>query len=922
MDRNRTRRWTRLAALPGALLLALALLIALAVALLAAYLLLARLPSVEKLATSPSTPSILIVDRNGQPLYEAISPRGNKHVPLTLDQTPRACRDATLATEDANFYHHPGVDPVAIVRAAWLNWRAGTTVSGGSTLTQQLARNLLLTQEQRQERSLKRKLREAWLAWRLERSFSKDELLALYLNTTYYGHFATGIEAASEAYFGVHAGELDLAQCSLLAGLPQSPAAYNPIENPDRARARQATVLRLMVEHGYLTQEQAEDASREALAYAATPFPIEAPHFVMWTLSQLESLLPAERIAAGGLRVTTTLDLNWQKSAEAAVRRRLALLRPCSAVADATPGVNCDASADPARRVDNAALISLDPASGAVRAMVGSPDYFDAATSGALNATLSLRQPGSSIKPLTYAAALDPQSAAASGRAVWTAATIIPDIRSSFTTAEGKPYVPNNYDRVYHGPVTVRQALANSYNIPAVRALDYEGVDTLIRLAGRLGIPWERQGRRWDAGTEGQGDTAVDGMPRYGLSLTLGGGEVRLIDLAAAYAAFANGGFRVTPYGIDRIETLDGETLYDHNRVGARSPRPVRGPEDPAPTAATEAVDPRVAYLVTDILSDDAARLPAFGEGNVLEIGRPAAAKTGTTTDWRDNWTMGYTPELIAGVWVGNADNTPMKDVSGISGAGPIWHDFMTAVLADAPVSTFTRPAGLVRVEVCADSGLLPGGAAGSSVQVGNAEAHTVVCPHRRPEWFIAGTEPTQADASHVEVPIDVRTGQPATAVTPQQYRAPQTVWLLPLEYGAWARENGMLAAGMLPLDAAQARAASAAARAAPRTGQGDEPEAAASRPLALLSPDPNRAYRIDPGIPRASQQVPVTALPRFAPDGAITLLVDGAPYGQMAGPDYTAWWPLAAGRHTFQAVARTGDGAEVRSAEVAVVVE
>ncbi len=303
----------------------------------------------------PATPSIIITDRQGRVLYEAIDPRGNKYVPLALTDIPRACREATLATEDANFYHHPGVDPIAIARAAWLNWRAGETVSGGSTLTQQLARNLLLTAEERQERTLPRKLREAWLAWRLERRYSKDELLALYLNTTYYGHFATGIEAASQAYFGVHAPELDLAQCALLAGLPQSPALYNPIENPDAARTRQAVVLGLMVRHGYLDAAQAEDAHREALAYASTPFPIRAPHF-MWTLSRLEMLLPPERIAAGDLRVTTTLDLDWQAAAEQIVARRLAQLRPCTAVPDALPGVNCDADADPARRAETLTL--------------------------------------------------------------------------------------------------------------------------------------------------------------------------------------------------------------------------------------------------------------------------------------------------------------------------------------------------------------------------------------------------------------------------------------------------------------------------------------------------------------------------------------------------------------------------------------
>ena len=254
-------------------------------------------------------------------------------------------------------------------------------------------------------------------------------------------------------------------------------------------------MLGLMARHGYITPAQAEEAGGERLAFAGTPFPIEAPHFVMWVQSQLETLLGAERVRGGGLRVTTTLDLDWQRQAEAIVTRRLAQLRPCAA--GISPAEGCDADADPARRVENAALVALDPHTGAVLAMVGSPDYFDPAISGAVNAALALRQPGSAIKPLTYAAALDPERAAEAGRAPWTAATVIPDLRAAFLTAEGEPYVPNNYDRRYHGPVTVRTALANSYNIPAVRTLDAIGVDALIEQAARLGIPWEREARSW-----------------------------------------------------------------------------------------------------------------------------------------------------------------------------------------------------------------------------------------------------------------------------------------------------------------------------------------------------------------------------------------------------------------------------------------
>ena len=901
-------------------------------------------PVPQRPAGETRAASILITDRHGRTLYEAIDPNGSKQVPVPLADIPLACRDATIATEDSRFYMHPGVDPLGIARALWQNWRTGETISGASTLTQQLARNLYLTPEERAERTLRRKLREAWLAWRLERTHSKDELLALYLNTTYYGHFATGIEAAAQAYFGVHAEELDLAQCALLAGLPQSPTAYNPIENPEAAQSRQAVVLGLMVRHGYVTFAQAEDAGGERLAFAATPFPIAAPHFVMWVQSQLETLLGADRVRGGGLRVTTTLDLDWQRQAEAIVTRRLAQLRPCAVGFSLAEG--CDIDADPTRRVDNAALIALDPHTGAVLALVGSPDYFDPAISGALNAALVQRQPGSAIKPLTYAAALDPEHARGAGDAPLTAATIIPDLRATFLTAEGDPYVPNNYDRRYHGPVTMRTALANSYNIPAVRTLDAIGVDALIQQAARLGIPWDQEARSWklEAGKANleTGSSEMEWDPllasskrqpetrnqqaasRFGLSLTLGGGEVRLIDLTAAYAAFANGGARVEPFAISRVETLDGDALWNASQRSTLD----------APRSTT--LDPRVAYLITDILSDKNARVPAFGQGNVLEIGRPAAAKTGTTTDWRDNWTLGYTPDLTVGVWAGNADNTPMKGVSGISGAGPIWHDFMLAVLRDRPPLVFTRPDGLVRVEVCADSGLLPLPApagikwqmansrtqmipAGSKVRGDNQPSAfslqplTIPCPQRRYEWFIAGTEPTEVDRSHAEVAVDIRTGLLASASTPAQYVQPQTIWLLPPEYAVWARENSV------------PQLAQADGTRAPGEPTRTSPLRAAPSPLRLTSPDPNRVYTLDPGLPASAQQVPLTALAGemlAEVAGPIALLMDGEPLTVVAAPDYTAWWPLTAGEHTFRAVVTRPDGTRIESEPVTVWVE
>ncbi|MGC8780205.1 MAG: transglycosylase domain-containing protein [Anaerolineae bacterium] len=897
--------------LPGAALI-------LAAALLTWRVLFADLPDPGR-AGSPPLPaaSIRFEDRRGRLLYEAIAPNGNRHVPLPLSEIPLACRQATIATEDSRFYQHPGVDLLAIVRAAWLNWRGAGPFSGASTISQQLARNLYLAAGEREERTLRRKLREAWLAWRLERRYSKDEVLALYMNTSYYGHFAVGIEAAAQAYFGIHAAELDLAQCALLAGLLQYPAGYNPLEHPEAARRRQATVLGLMVHDGYITEREAQEAADERLAFAATPFPIEAPHFVMWVQGQLEDLLAAERVAAGGLRVITTLDLDWQRQAEEIVRRRLAGLRPCAA-GPADP-LSCDPRADPNRRIENAGLVALDPHTGAVLAMVGNPDYFDRATSGAVNTTLALRQPGSAIKPLTYALALDPQAAA--GRQPWTAATLIADLRTVFITAEGRPYVPQNYDRTYHGPVTLRTALANSYNIPAVKALDYVGVDALIELANRLGIPWERSAAAQTAATDDR-----PSQPRYGLALTLGGGEVRLLDLTAAYAAFANGGHRVVPFAISRIETLDGKVIGEWGWTNPQSPFP-----------NPPSLDPRVAYLITDILSDDVARRPAFGAGSPLEIGRPAAVKTGTTTDWRDNWTIGYTPDLVVGVWVGNADNTPMHGVSGVTGAAPIWHDFMRAILRNTPPRAFTRPDGLIRLEVCADSGLLPGGEVTSLTtnhQASNVKrqtSETVACPHRRYEWFIAGTEPTEVDRSHVRVAIDVRTGRPADASTPAAFVAEQVRWVLPDEYREWAREQGIelgVSSGreLTSPPAPPLRGeGSTSPLTPPLRGEGNTAPPAPRLQIALISPEPNRTYRIDPGLPADVQKLPITARlnEELRSRGAtVTLLVDGAAWTAASAPDYTAWWTLRPGNHTFEAVVLGADGAHARSAAIKIFVE
>jgi len=632
------------------------------------------LPPLERLAAGLALPSTRIYDRQGRLLYEILAETttGGRHTVIPLAEVPLTCQQAVIATEDANYYAHPGVDLVGVMRALWINLQGGETLVGGSTITQQVARTLLLDAQQRAERTIRRKLREMLLALQLQTRYSKADVLALYFNQVYFGNLAYGIEAAAQSYFGQPARDLSLAQCALLAGLVQSPALYDPLTDFDAAKARQAVVLNLMLNVGFITAQQRELAYAEELALASVRFPIEAPHFVMAVIRQLERAYP-DALVTRGLHVTTTLDLDWQQEAERIVNTQLA------AINDPPPG------RQPAD-ANNAALVALDPVTGAVRTLVGSPNYFNEAIDGAVNAALALRQPGSALKPFTYAAAFDPTLPEP-----WSPSTMVLDVETPFVTRRLESFTPANFGLVEHGAVSAREALASSFNIPAVLALEHVGVPALVELATNAGI------------------TALTTNPNLDLAVTLGGGEVRLLDLTAAYSIFTNGGYRVDPQWIERVTTADGEVLYEWT---------------PAPPTR-RVIDERVAYLITDILSDDAARIPGLGQFSALSIGQPAAAKTGTTTDYRDNWIVGYTPDLVVGVWVGNADNRPLVGVTGVSGAAPIWNRFIRAAAAEFPERGFVRPDGLVRVTVCSPSGLLP----------------TAACQRTRTDWFIDGTQ-------------------------------------------------------------------------------------------------------------------------------------------------------------------------------------
>jgi membrane peptidoglycan carboxypeptidase len=479
------------------------------------------LPAPDELgARSATFVSTKIYDRQGDLLYELIDPHGGRRTKVPLERISPHLIQATIATEDRYFYQHPGFDPIGIVRAIWYAVNEREVVSGASTITQQVARNVLLSPVERSQRTLSRKIREAILAAEITRRYPKDTILEIYLNDIFYGNLAYGIEAAAETYFGKSADQLTLAEAALLAGLPQSPALHDPYTNPDAAKVRQAVVLDLMVEAGYITPAQAETAQAEELEYVPLSFPIRAPHFVMYVRQVLEEKYGAEALYKGGLRVYTTLDPRLQAIAERVAKEHVGSLAE--------------------KHVTNAALVALKPDTGEVLAMLGSVDFFDEEIAGQVNVALRPRQPGSSIKPITYVAAFEKG---------WTPATLIWDVPTEFPDGANPPYKPTNYDDKFHGPVLLRTALGSSYNVPAVKALQFVGLPDMLALAQRLGI------------------TSLN-RPDYGLSLTLGGGDVTLFEMVGAYATFANGGVRVLPVAIARVEDSEGRVIAEASPPG------------------------------------------------------------------------------------------------------------------------------------------------------------------------------------------------------------------------------------------------------------------------------------------------------------------------------------------------------------------
>ncbi|RJQ34938.1 PBP1A family penicillin-binding protein [Candidatus Parcubacteria bacterium] len=594
------------------------------------------LPSIQNFESRRVAESTKIYDRTGNViLYDVHGSMRRTEVPL--EDISIHIRNATIAIEDATFYEHNGFRPLSFLRAVLVNLRLreGFAGQGGSTITQQVVKNTLLTTD----KTLTRKAKEIILALRLERVYSKDEILETYLNEAPYGGTIYGVEEASKYFFGVSASDVTLAQAAYLAALPQAPTRYSPYgSRRDELEARQDLVLSRMLENGFIDEATYEEALAEEVEFQSeAEVGIKAPHFVFYVREYLEEKYGPEVVANGGLQVITTLDYDLQQEAERIVREHaLANERNFNA--------------------ENAGLVAIDPKTGQVLAMVGSRGFFDENIDGMVNVTVTPQQPGSAFKPFVYATAF---------KKGYTPETVVFDLKTQFT-AHCEPndlethddcYSPDNYDNVFRGPISFRNALAQSVNIPAVKVLYLAGIDDSIDTARSMGI------------------TTLENKDRYGLTLVLGGGEVYLLDMVGAYATFANDGVRNPPAPIQSVTDRNGDVLEEYEEHAER------------------VMEPQIARAVSDILSDNIARAPAFGETSALSFTEHAVAvKTGTTNDYRDAWIVGYTPTISAGAWAGNNDNSPMeKRVAGFIVA-PMWREFMDYALEKYPPGPFTPP--------------------------------------------------------------------------------------------------------------------------------------------------------------------------------------------------------------------------------------
>lgn len=634
-----------------------------------------------------------ILDRNGGVLYEVPHPEFGVVDEVAFSDIPPSMRQAVLAAEDAEFYKHHGVDWSSFVRAVVMfQWR------GVSTIEQQVVKMVYYPDK---PRTVLQKAREVVGSIVWAGTQSKEETLTTYLNRAYFGQRAYGVASAARTYFNKSAHDITLGEAAMLAAILPAPARYEPYQHWDEAKARQRVVLDTLVALGWISQQARDEADAEDLVIARPRFDDPAPHFVRQVLSTLEAQYPD--IETSGYTITTTIDPALQAKAEHSISRRLADLRN--------------------QRVGNAAVVALDPLRGDILAYVGSADFYNDAIDGQVDMVQAQRQPGSALKPFLY------YTSFLHG---FNPATVIADLPVRYQTADGSAYYPRNYGYGYAGPVSIRDALGSSLNVPAVKVLDRLGLPAFFTSLEKFGLTFEKP------------------PDFYGLGIVLGGGEVTLEDTAAAYGALAQYGRPVHPRSVLRIVDANGVVLLSANDYPA--------------VAHGSLQEQQAAALLADVLSDPTARIRSFGEANALDVGKRIAVKTGTTKDFRDNWAFGYTPEFVLGVWVGNADNTPMEGVSGITGAVPIWHDIMLATFGGGPEIIWPEPDGFIRKQICITSGLLA----------------SEDCPKQRLERFMPGTEPTQTDDWYKRIAIDC---QPTVV---------ERVFLIvPAEYHGWSLAAG-----------------------------------------------------------------------------------------------------------------------------------
>lgn len=658
---------------------------------------------------TPTRSSTKILDRNGGLLYEvSLAGQGVRTV-IPYDRLPASYVKALISVEDVRFYEHHGLDRIAIARSVWEYIRHAHVVSGASTLEQQVVKNLFFVGE---KRSLMEKLREMTAAQYWAATHTKEQTIEAYANAVPLGNNTAGLDAASQTYFHKPATDLTVAESALLVGMAQAPSQNDPYRHWSAARARQRVVLDRMVRAGAITDAERKEALDTGIDVFPPKHTIRAPHFVFRVLDGLRARYPD--LDSGGYVVRTTLDPDLQASAEDSVSRNVFKLGE--------------------QHVTNGSVVAMDPQNGEILAYVGSRDYFNDTIQGKVDMASSLRQPGSALKPFMYFQAF---------RQGLSPATVVADLPVRFETAEGRPYYPRNYGFKYFGPVTVRDALGSSLNIPAVKVLDQIGLGSFISTLSRFGIRFP------------------EAPEHYGLGVVLGGGEVTLVDATRAYASLAL--YAETVEVTDVLEVKDEAGLILEQRK----------PPHNEPLFDDARAEPS-ARLIADILSDPLARSRSFGEANLLDLGKEIAVKTGTTKDFRDNWAFGYTPTFALGVWVGNADNEPMEGVSGITGAVPIWNDLMRERFGRERTITWPGVDGLVTRNICVTSGMLANG----------------TCPKTRLETFIEGTEPTQADDWYKAREIDARTGKLAAEAC--RGRVVNKIFLEPpAEYAAWFAATG-----------------------------------------------------------------------------------------------------------------------------------